>query len=116
MRGFQELVVWQRAMELCKEIYLVSAKLPEEERFGLVQQLRKAAVSVPSNIAEGYSRQTTGDYRHHLQMACGSTGEIQTQLMIADQLKMLTPGTATKAMNLAEECMKILATMVSKLR
>jgi four helix bundle protein len=116
MKGFQELVVWQRAMELCEEIYRVAAKLPEQERFGLVQQVRRAAVSVPSNIAEGHSRQSTGDYRHHLQMARGSAAEIQTQLILAQRMAMIPPGTATKAMNLADECMKMLATLISKLR
>jgi len=116
VRGFRDLVVWQRGIELAEEVYQVTRRLPREEMFGLTQQLRRAAVSVPSNIAEGHSRQSTGDYRHHLQMARGSAAEIQTQLLLAERLDLLPPGTNTKAMDLAEECTRMLATLIKKLR
>jgi four helix bundle protein len=66
VEGYQKLQVWHKAMELCEKIYALTAMLPAQERFNLVSQLCRASVSVASNIAEGYGRQATGDYRHHL--------------------------------------------------
>ena len=77
---FRELKVWQHAMDLAEEVYRFTATLPAEEKFGLVSQIRRAAVSVPSNIAEGNSRATRGEYLQFLGIARGSLAELQTQL------------------------------------
>ena len=71
VRNFRELVVWQRAMELVKSVYLIVGVFPAQERYGLTDQLRRAAVSVPSNIAEGQARQHTAEFRHFLHVAPG---------------------------------------------
>ena len=114
IQSFKDLIVWQRSMGLAEEIYRLAAALPRDERFGLGGQLKRAAVSVPSNIAEGYSRQSTGDYRHHLQIARGSLGELETQLLLATRLGLLAaPCTALTDI---EECSRMLNTMIRKLR
>ena len=84
--SFKDLVVWQRAVELCTEIYRLTASFPSSERFGLTNQLRRASVSIASNIAEGYGRSTKGEYLQFLGHARGSTCELQTQLILSEAL------------------------------
>ena len=84
--SFEDLVVWQRAMILVREIYALTRQFPPDERFGLTAQLRRAAVSVPSNIAEGHERETTGDYIRFVSIAEGSLAEARTPLRIAADL------------------------------
>ena len=83
---YSELVVWQKAMDLVTEIYKITATFPGEERFGLSSQARRAAVSIPSNIAEGHGRKSTGAYINHLSIAYGSLMELETQIQIALRL------------------------------
>jgi four helix bundle protein len=90
VKGYRDLVVWQRAMDLVTATYRLTASFPRDEKYGLVQQLNKAAVSVPSNIAEGHGRDHLGDYLHHLSVANGSLMEVETQLMIAGRLGYLS--------------------------
>jgi len=88
-RTFRDLIVWRRAIELAKAVYQATRAMPETERFGLIAQMRRAAVSVPSNIAEGNARHTLKDYIHFLSMARGSLAELETQITIARELNML---------------------------
>ena len=90
IKTYRDLIAWQKAMELVKTVYRLTAKMPESERFGLTTQMRRAAVSIPSNIAEGYARQTTADYIKFLRMARGSMAELSTQIEIAIGLTMLS--------------------------
>jgi len=85
-RGYKDLIVWQKAMRLVKEIYLLTRGFPGDERFGLVSQMRRAAVSIPSNIAAGQARHTTGEFIQFVSHAEGSVAELDTQLMIAVDL------------------------------
>jgi four helix bundle protein len=85
-RGFKDLLAWQRAMQMVLTIYELTAQFPAAERFGLSGQMRRAAISVPSNIAEGYGRITTGEFKQFLGHARGSSAEVETQLMIAKKL------------------------------
>ncbi len=89
MNSYRDLIAWQKAMLLVEHIYRVTGGFPSEERFGLVSQIRRAAVSVPSNIAEGHTRTTT-DYLRFLQIARGSLNELETQSEIARRLNFLT--------------------------
>ena len=89
IRNYRDLLAWQRAMTLVESVYLLSAEMPLEERFGLIAQMRRAAVSIPSNIAEGEGRRTRGEYLNQLSIAHGSIRELETQLMIAERLGML---------------------------
>jgi len=89
VKSHRDLIVWQRALELCTAIYKTTAGFPGEEKFGLVSQMRRAAVSIPSNIAEGHGRLTTSEYRHFLGIARGSLKELETQILIARRLGYL---------------------------
>jgi four helix bundle protein len=86
LKNYKELKVWEKSYHLCLEIYKVTAKFPNEERFGLTSQIRRAAVSIPSNIAEGYGRKTTADYIKFLYIAYGSNCELETQILLAGDL------------------------------
>lgn len=114
-KSFRELLVWQRAIELATILYKTTQKFPQEETFGLTSQLRRAGVSVASNIAEGYGRGTKGEYRSFLGMARGSALEIQTQLVIAGTLGFGDPLQIARAEELAEETSKMLWTIAHRL-
>jgi len=86
LKNFKELNVWQKAYQLCLEIYTVTRKFPKEEIYGLTSQIRRAAVSIPSNIAEGYGRKTTGEYIQSLYIAYGSNCELETQILLSGDL------------------------------
>lgn len=89
MKTFRDLIAWQKARELAKLIYVVTRQMPPDERFGLTMQMRRASVSIPSNIAEGHARQSRPDYLRFLRTARGSLAELTTQVCIAEELEML---------------------------
>ena len=107
--------MWQKGICLVKEIYKVTRAFPPDERFGLVVQMRRAAVSTPSNIAEGQARHTTGEFMQFLSHAEGSTAELATQLLIAEELGYSVPATARPAIELTEEIRKMLNSLRRKL-
>ena len=86
MTSFKELIVWQKSRVLVKDVYLLCEKLPTSERFGLVSQMQRSAVSVPSNIAEGYRRRNVKEYLQFLGIASGSAAELETQLILCNDL------------------------------
>jgi four helix bundle protein len=106
--SFRQLVVWKKAIDLTFAIYAVTKLFPKDELFGLTSQLRRAAVSIPSNIAEGQSRVTAGEFRQFLGIATGSLAELQTQLIIARGLNLATEQTLNTCDNLAIEVSKML--------
>jgi len=89
LKNFKDLKVWQKAYQLCLELYRMTKPFPSEERYGLTSQIRRAAVSVPSNIAEGYGRRTTGEYIQALYVAYGSLCELETQALLSKDLDYL---------------------------
>jgi four helix bundle protein len=89
-RSYRDLVVWQKGIEFAKLIYPLSARFPADERFGLTSQIRRASVSVPSNIAEGQARHTTGEFVQFISHAEGSVAEVDTQPVIAVELDFVT--------------------------
>ncbi len=103
-------------MALVKDIYLISQAFPKEELYGLTSQIRKCAVSIPSNIAEGYGRNSTGDYKRFLQIPNGSLYELQTQIQIALDLNYIAQESFNKIFNLSIEIDKILYTIIQKLK
>ena len=111
----KDLLVWQRSMDLVETVYRLTAQFPSSEQWGLVSQMRRAAISVPSNIAEGYGRQATGEYRHYISIGLGSLLELETQILLAIRLKYLQPGVADPVLKEIEELSRMLATLVSKL-
>lgn len=114
--SFKNLIVWQRAVDLSLAIYKLTAGFPESERFGLSNQLRRASVSVASNIAEGYGRSTKGEYVLFLGHARGSNCELQTQLVIAANLGMGSPYELKRAEGLAQEVGRMLVVLMKRLR
>jgi four helix bundle protein len=90
IRNYRDLIVWQKSMNLVTEIYAITKAFPKEELFGLTSQIRRAAISIPSNIAEGYGRNSTGDYKRFLQITVGSLYEMQTQLEIGYNLAFIS--------------------------
>src|SRR5215469_10827714 len=103
VQSYRDLIVWQRGIELASAIYRLTSDFPREETYGLTAQLRRSAVSVPSNIAEGQGRLTTGEFRHFLGMAQGSNFELQTQLEIARVLGFVDSARIDKAEGLCNE-------------
>lgn len=93
-QSYRDLEVWQKAIDLVVAIYRTTTLFPQEERYGIVSQLRRAAVSLPSNIAEGQGRKSSGEFRRFLYTALGSLMELETQLIIADRLGYLRDGTS----------------------
>jgi four helix bundle protein len=90
LRSYKELTVWQKSYQLCLEIYRLTKLFPDDERYGLTSQIRRAAVSIPSNIAEGYGRKTTPEYIHSLYIAYGSICELETQILLSIDLGYIT--------------------------
>jgi four helix bundle protein len=86
VRSYRELIVWQKGMDLVEEIYRATRGFPREEIYTLTSQMRRAAISIPCNIAEGQGRATTKDFLHFLSITCGSTLELETQCLIAQRL------------------------------
>jgi four helix bundle protein len=115
VESFRDLFVWQRSMELTVALYRLTKEFPADERFGLTSQLRRAGVSVASNIAEGHSRLSTGEYKHFLGMARGSNSEIETQLILATQLGFGDRAHISKAEGLSREVAKMLDSLIHKL-
>lgn len=115
-RFYRDLVVWQRAVDLVTEIYRRTALFPNQERFGLTSQLRRAAISIPSNIAEGQGRVTRGEFRQFLGQARGSLMEMETQLIIARNLGYLGEPEATDLFERTSEVGRMLNGLVQSIR
>lgn len=111
-RSFKDLTVWQRSIELTKETYKLSSVFPKQEDFALTSQLRRAAVSIPSNIAEGSKRGTQKDFVQFLRIASGSAAELETQLIIVQEVYSGTD--CKRALDLLDETQRMLAALISK--
>jgi four helix bundle protein len=114
--SFKDLAVWQRAVEMTLEVYKLTSSFPDSERFGLINQLRRASVSVPSNIAEGYGRATRGEYLQFLGHARGSNSEVETQIVIAKALGFGSKQMLQTAEELCHEVGRMLCAMMKSLR
>ena len=113
--SFRELRVWQEAMKLTTEIYKCTSEFPKHELYGLSQQIRRAAVSVPSNIAEGKGHRSNKEFVHFLLHARGSLLEIQTQLLIAGELQCLGKEEALRLLGLAEGVGRALSGLINSM-
>jgi len=114
-KSFEDLLVWQKAMDLVAEVYTLSKLLPGEEKYALSSQMKRAAVSIPCNIAEGQERNTTKDFINYLYMAKGSKGELETQLLVCVRLKYLTREQIATSQNMLGEIGKMLNALIQKL-
>ena len=106
--SYRDLLVWQKGMQLARAIYELTAKYPADEGFGLVAQMRRAAVSVPSNISEGQARHTTGEFVQFVSHAEGSVAELDTQLQLSEDLGYCRNGTAEITRGLIQELRRML--------
>jgi four helix bundle protein len=102
-RNYRDLIVWQKAFELALAIYAETACFPAEERYGITSQLRKAGVSIPSNIAEGEGRNSRNEFRHFLSIAHGSLREVETPILITEALGYMKKDRSNKIMTMASE-------------
>ena len=118
MRNFRELSIWQRSRILAKDIYLLTEELPSAEKFGLRSQLRRAAISVPSNISEGRGRATTRQFSHFLDISTGSLCEMETQILLCSDLNLLRKDNvrATKCLKEIIEVRKMILGYQKRLR
>jgi len=116
LQNFQELNVWKKAYELTLLIYKETEKFPKSEVFGLSSQLRRAAVSIASNIAEGYQRQHGGEYVQFLSIAFGSCAEVETQLLLCQDLHYLSENNSQILINLLTEVGKMLYALIAKIK
>jgi four helix bundle protein len=116
INSYKDLIVWQRSMELVVEIYKITEKFPKSELYGIVSQMRRSAVSIPSNIAEGRKRSTRKDFRQFLIIAYASASEIETQVEISKRLNFINIAEYKKTDSLLLEVMKMLGKMLSSLK
>lgn len=112
MSTFRDLKIWQKSMNLVTQIYKETESFPESEKYGLVSQIRRSAVSIPSNIAEGYGRNSDGDFQRFLNISMGSLFEIQTQLQIAQNLEYLDTKENERLYRLSREIERMLSSFI----
>ena len=113
--SYKDLIVWQQAMDLAVAVYDATKSWPKEEIYGLTSQVRRAASSVPANIAEGYGREVRGSYQQFLRIAQGSLKELETQLLIAERTGIASNGTAASLLASTESVGKLLRLLIRKL-
>jgi len=116
VRSFQDLRTWQHAMDLIPKVYQLVRKLPAEERFALGEQLRRATVSVPANIAEGHARRHTKEFLQHLSIARGSLAELHTLLLVAQRLGYITPAELSDLEKAVDDVGKPLSGLIARLK
>lgn len=116
MRNFRNIAVWEKGIELVKKIYSITNDFPESEKFGLISQMRRAAVSIPSNISEGASRNSEKDFKRFMEIAVGSAFELETQLIVSKELNFIQDGEFNPLLNEIQEVQKMLNGFISKLK
>lgn len=115
LQSFRDLQVWNKAMELAAEVYRLTQRFPREEAFGLTSQVRRSAISIASNIAEGHGRMNRREFKHFLLIARGSHSELQTQLELARTFGYPDPDSLDRAEQLSSELDRMLFALISKL-
>jgi four helix bundle protein len=115
IKSFRDLTVWQQGMQLVEDVYQLSRVLPRDERFGLAMQMRRTAISIPSNVAEGFRRWRRQAYSNHISIALGSQGELETQIEIALRLKYISSTSAASVLRRIEEVGRMLSGLLRSL-
>ncbi|MBI2285410.1 four helix bundle protein [Candidatus Saccharibacteria bacterium] len=113
IRSFRDLTVWQKSFDLVEKVYLLTSKLPQEEKFGIISQIQRTAVSIPSNIAEGYARNNRKEYLQFVGIARGSGAELETQLLLIQKIYKLD---LAEELSLLTEIRKMLTVLNQSLR
>jgi len=115
VKSYKDLIVWQKAMDLVEMVYQATKEFPREELYGLTNQLCRAAVSIPSNIAEGHARRSTAEFRNFLSIARGSLAEVETQLLIAQRLGYINTQRVESILSIQVEVNKMTNALIGKL-
>lgn len=115
MTDYGDLIVWLKSMELAHIIYHMTSRFPRDEIFGLTNQIRRAIVSIPSNIAGGFGRGSDREFVHFLRIAKGSTNEVETQILISEDLQYVSPDDVQVALSLCNEIVRMLGTLIVKI-
>jgi len=115
MHKVEDLKIWQKSMVLTKVVYLLVSELPNDEKFGLISQIKRCAISIPSNIAEGAGRNSQSEFKHFLSIANGSLYELQTQLLLIIELNLIAKNKVQPAIELCIEIQKMNYTLQHKL-
>jgi four helix bundle protein len=116
IKSYRQLDVWKAAIDLVENVYLLAATFPPSERYGLISQMQRSAVSVAANIAEGYGRSHRGDYLHHLSISRGSLMELETHLTLAVRLKLASRDDVLEAWQLSQRVGQMLTKLIASLR
>jgi|SRR3989338_6059128 len=116
MKSYKDLIVWQKSIQLCTEIYKITKLFPKDELYGLVSQIQRSSVAIPSNIAEGYRRGHKPEFIQFLRIAFGSGAELETQLLISLNVCYITKDQYEKLTMILDEVMKMLNKFISSLR
>lgn len=116
MGTYKDLTVWQKSMTLARRIYEITARYPEEERFGMVSQMRRCSVSIPSNIAEGFGRETIREHAHFLFISLGLSNELETQLILSNDFQYVGEQDYQEITDLNSEVNKMLSSLIYRLR
>ena len=116
MHKLEDLKIWIKAIELSKEVYLLCQNLPQDEKFGLISQIKRSAISIPSNIAEGAGRNSNKEFIQFLGIANGSSYELQTQIILCEKLKLLTEADINNVLDLISEVQKMNYVFQQKLK
>jgi four helix bundle protein len=116
IQSYRDLIIWQKSVTLVTKIYEVTGSFPASEMYGLTNQLRRCAVSIPSNIAEGYGRKSTADYKRFLQIGVGSLYEMQTQVEISFNLAYISKKQYDELMSLSIEIDKMMYSIIQKIK
>ncbi|NLW30565.1 MAG: four helix bundle protein [Fibrobacter sp.] len=116
VKNYRELIVWQKAMDLVELVYQATRGFPKEELYGLTSQVRRSAVSIPSNIAEGQARKSTAEFLNFLSIANGSRAEMETQILLAQHLNYATSNITQQILTLSEEVNRLLNGLMNSLK
>jgi four helix bundle protein len=116
VKNYADLTVWQKAMDLTAQVYELTKRLPKEEIYGITSQMRRAAISIPSNIAEGHERHSRKEFTHFISIAQGSKAELETQLLLCVRIGYFADTDISDILNLLQEVGKMLTTLAGRLR
>jgi four helix bundle protein len=115
IKNFQDLRIWQKGIEVVKDLYLLTKKFPKEELYGLTSQMRRSAVSIPSNVAEGFRRYHNKEYKQFLYIALGSCAELETQIIIANELDYINETVKTEIIEKIKYICRMTVKLINKL-
>ena len=116
VKSYKDLQVWQKGMGIAADCYRLTKPFPSDERFGMTSQIRRSACPIPANIAEGYGRESRGDYIHFLRISQGSLNELETHLLLATKVEITQPKSTTPLLTLCDELGKMLRALIRSLQ